>query len=166
MSKKWLWIFFWMSVVCHPLQAGAHGTEYRILDNAHTVTVACSFVGGDPMQYAKILIFGPDDQKLEFQNGRTDREGRFSFLPHMAGTWHVKVTDGMGHAINADIGVADTSPSKQTAESRIRSTDLDQNMANLPSLYKIIFSLSILFNFFLGFGILRQNKHKGGTRNT
>lgn len=51
-----------------------------------------------PMRYAEVLVFSPENEKAEYQNGRTDQSGRFAFLAETPGEWQMKVNDGMGHA--------------------------------------------------------------------
>lgn len=49
------------------------------------------------MSFAKVKIWSPENDRVEFQNGRTDKNGRFSFFPDVDGVWHITVNDGMGH---------------------------------------------------------------------
>ena len=53
------------------------------------------------MAYAQVTVRGPLDDEVEFQNGRTDRNGRFAFVPDEAGQWKVVVEDGLGHRVSA-----------------------------------------------------------------
>jgi len=57
--------------------------------------VECRYDDGQPMSYAAVEIFF-NEEELPFQNGRTDRNGRFFFLPDQTGPWRVTVNDGMG----------------------------------------------------------------------
>lgn len=53
------------------------------------------------MSYAAVEVFF-NKEKLPFQNGRTDQNGRFLFLPDKNGQWQVKVNDGMGHQLTVE----------------------------------------------------------------
>lgn len=93
------WIF------CVP-RADGHGTDYRVLQKAKAVTAEFFYDDQEPMQYAEVLVFSPLDEKVEYQNGRTDRRGRFAFYPEASGTWKIEVRDGMGHMVRGVIDVA------------------------------------------------------------
>lgn len=85
--------------------AHGHGTVYQVLEDTPTVAAEFAYADGKPMQYSAVLVFGPDDDEVEHQNGRTDRLGRFAFCPDRSGTWRVEVSDGMGHKVVAEVDV-------------------------------------------------------------
>lgn len=91
--------------------AEAHGTGHRVIRDGGTITVKSFYSDHEPMAYAKAMVYGPSDEKVEFQNGRTDRNGRFAFFPDEEGTWRIEVNDGMGHLMKADIDVTDSDSS-------------------------------------------------------
>jgi nickel transport protein len=93
--------------LCAP-RVEAHGTAHRVVRNGTAVTVESFYSDKEPMQYAEVLVFSPSDRKVEYQNGRTDRNGRFAFFPDRQGTWRIEVNDGMGHLMKADIEVTAT----------------------------------------------------------
>ncbi len=61
------------------------------------VVVRSAYAGRDPVPFAAVQVFGPQGDKQEFQTGRTDRRGVFSFVPDAAGGWRVVVDDEEGH---------------------------------------------------------------------
>ena len=93
----------------HPDPAFAHGTGYRLIDDAKAVAVSFFYADGQPMSYAETLVFGPEDKEIEYQNGRTDQQGRFAFYPETPGSWRLVVNDGMGHRAEGIITVKDPS---------------------------------------------------------
>jgi nickel transport protein len=95
-----------------------HGTGYRLLENTADVALEFRYSSGEPMAYAEVLIWHPEDTKIEYQNGRTDRLGRFAFLPNAPGNWKVVVKDGMGHQVTAICPVDTASPAGPSPESR------------------------------------------------
>lgn len=102
-----LFIIYWLCP--HILEA--HGTGYRILEKCGAVTVEFYYSTGEPISYARVLVFSPQnekDEKVEYQNGRTDKQGRFAFYPNMAGIWCVKTNDGRGHMIQGLVEVKET----------------------------------------------------------
>lgn len=94
-----------VSFLIIPAVASAHGTDYRVLDDAPAVSAEFFYADGVPMCYAEVLIFSPDNEKVEYQNGRTDQAGRFAFVPSVPGSWKIQVSDGMGHAVHTAVDV-------------------------------------------------------------
>ena len=92
----------------------AHGMDYVITEESAVVILA-TFDDGDPMSYSEVEIHGPQDT-YDYQNGRTDRNGRFAFLPDRPGKWSIAVDAGMGHRIETRFVVetADNKPSLKT----------------------------------------------------
>ena len=93
---------------CAP-DAYAHGTAYRMIGDATVVTMEFFYSDKEPMRYAEVLVYSPKDERTEFQNGRTDRNGRFSFCPDTTGTWRMEVKDGTGHNVKSRVEVIKTS---------------------------------------------------------
>lgn len=82
----------------------AHGVVYEVKEDK-TVMIKVNYDDDEPMGYAEVEIFSPSDGKIEYQNGRTDKNGCFAFLPNEIGEWKIKVNDGMGHGVTAKIKV-------------------------------------------------------------
>lgn len=80
----------------------AHGLDLQVEKKYPAVLVTCLYSDGSPISYAavKILFQGKEP---EFQNGRSDRNGRFCFAPDKTGTWQFQVDDEMGHVERVDI---------------------------------------------------------------
>lgn len=137
----------------------AHGTDYRILDKADTITVECMYDDGEPMQYAEVTLFSPADSSLEYQNGRTDQQGRFAFYPSSAGKWRMEVSDGMGHAVHAriDVVLQEKSPGGQSgmAASPVNPATL---FGGSSRFLKAVLGVSLVMNIFLGMSVLKKNK--------
>ncbi len=134
-----------------PTAGYAHGTVYQVLDTAATITAEFGYTDGQPMPFAEVLIFSPQDTEVEHQNGRTDRHGRFAFRPDVPGTWRVKVDDGTGHRVDARIEVA---------ADLTTATPLDRHAHHHGSVWlKTVAGLSLLANLFL-FAMLRARSSK------
>ncbi len=73
---------------------------------ADGLQVKARYDDGEAMSYAAVEIFF-EDEDLAFQKGRTDRNGRFLFLPDKVGTWRITVNDGMGHQLSLQTTVDD-----------------------------------------------------------
>lgn len=121
----------------------AHGTAHRVIRDAKTITVEFYYADKEPMRYAEVLVFSPSDQKIEYQNGRTDQNGRFAFYPETAGAWRIEVSDGMGHKEVGRVVVGqadntDADPGKHIE----RSEEPDGSMR----LLKAVLGISLIFN--------------------
>jgi nickel transport protein len=96
----------------------AHGVEIEHR-RVSSVEVQARFETGEPMAQAQVLVYAPGNPTEAWQQGTTDDQGRFSFLPDetLPGTWEVMVRQA-GHGAIATIPVAETTRSRaETAES-------------------------------------------------
>ena len=82
----------------------AHGVVYGVKEGK-TVIIEIAYDDGEPMSYAEVKIFSPDNKDIEHQNGRTDKNGCFAFLPDQIGEWRVVVNDGTGHGVVTKVEV-------------------------------------------------------------
>jgi len=136
----------WMTVL--PEGAAAHGTDYRVIEEAPVIAAEFFYSDKKPMRYAEVLVFSPENDEVEYQNGRTDQNGRFAFYPESSGKWRIKVNDGMGHAVRAEVPV----DFPETGTGAIKGlADKNHSAAGGASKWiKIILGLSIVLNLFLG----------------
>jgi nickel transport protein len=84
----------------------AHDMQVRIEQASPAVVAHTTYAGSEPVAYAEVLVFGPGQQATEYQNGRTDARGVFSFVPDREGEWRFVVDDGMGHRVERPITVS------------------------------------------------------------
>jgi nickel transport protein len=82
--------------------AQAHGVVWSTGIGA--TVVEYRYTTDEPMAYAAITVQGPGDT-VTFQTGRTDRQGRFAFVPDHDGPWIVTADDGMGHVSTATVPI-------------------------------------------------------------
>jgi nickel transport protein len=80
-----------------------HDLEVTSTLSPPAVVMRCAYSGTEPAAYAAVLVFGPGGMKTEFQNGRTDANGVFSFVPDRSGVWRFVVDDEIGHRREAAI---------------------------------------------------------------
>jgi nickel transport protein len=57
------------------------------------------------MAYCDVSVFAPGGESDPYQQGTSDRNGCFAFLPDTNGTWTVTVDDAMGHAVKAHVEI-------------------------------------------------------------
>lgn len=81
----------------------AHGVSHTVFEGAFGIEVR--YDDRTPMQHSEVKVFSPLDTETEFQQGFTDKNGRFTFFPESTGTWRVVVDDGMGHAASENIEI-------------------------------------------------------------
>ena len=84
----------------------AHAIELRVQQALPAVVVYTTYTGSVPVIYATVLVYAPSSQEAEYQNGRTDANGVFSFVPDREGEWRFLVDDGMGHREEIPITVS------------------------------------------------------------
>lgn len=97
------WMFFLLAMVAmSPTLLYGHGVTSKI--DTGGIVVSAMYDTGEAMDYAKVTILAPD-ANLNFQSGRTDRNGRFCFFPDVSGNWKVVVDDEMGHRLEVNVPV-------------------------------------------------------------
>jgi nickel transport protein len=141
-------IVAWAAALIPP-DAAAHGTGFRILDGQRPVAVEFVYSSGAPMAYAEALVWSPGDDGVEYQNGRTDRKGRFAFLPDAPGTWKISVRDGRGHKAVAVCPVA-SGPAPPAPE--IPSP--------FPKTLSALLGISLIANATLALLLFRKKRHR------
>ncbi len=85
----------------------AHGLFHEIRQDG-AVTVRLKYHDGDPARNVPVKVYAPGNDKTEYQSGKTDKNGTFSFFADAAGEWKVKVDDGVGHGITIKAPIDDT----------------------------------------------------------
>ena len=91
-------------IVLTPAMLWSHGIV-RTIEQGKAMVITTLYDDGEPISYAAVKIFSPGDRKVEYQNGRTDKNGRFAFVPSEAGDWLVRLSDGMGHGFEEHVRV-------------------------------------------------------------
>jgi nickel transport protein len=110
--------FLLLLLIFFPSVLSAHEVLHTIEKNkAYAVKVY--FADGEEMSYAEFEIYSPEDPKIPYQKGRTDRSGYLSFVPDANGKWRVKVFEQSGHGqdVEIDTGGMDLSSSFQKSDS-------------------------------------------------
>ncbi len=108
------------------------------------------------MSYAEVFLFGPHDLKVEYQNGRTDQKGRFSFYPSVPGAWRIEAGDGMGHK---EVGIIEVQKSQAMKQQlKISRPWMPASQPFRQCLSETITGLSLILNLFLMFYIWKAGK--------
>ena len=131
-----------------PFGADAHGTAFKLLQDPTLAAVQFRYSDGEPMAYAEVMVFSPQDTKVEHQNGRTDKLGKFAFCPDMFGAWRITANDGMGHLCEATVKVAGREATGEVVDRPQQETAVTSPVEGTRTL-KVIAGLSLIGN--LGF---------------
>jgi hypothetical protein len=81
----------------------AHGAGYEQDTAANAVVLRFHYSIGEPMSDTDVVVTAPDG--TEWSRGRSDRDGRFGFVPAEPGLWRAVADDGLGHEVRAEITV-------------------------------------------------------------
>ena len=163
------------------LHVGAAQAQAHALYADHTwqgtvALVQFAYAGGAVPTYAKVEVYSPADAKVEFQNGRTDAQGRFAFMPDTPGQWRIIMADNMGHRVEHAVDVSSAQGSAQvaaqgaaqgTAQGAGPNTDKPAVTGVSPGVgefsvpLRVLLGLSLLANMALGAAVLRRRKNQG-----
>ena len=83
--------------------AWGHRMDHAV-STAEAQVLTVSFPFGDQPVFEPYQVFAPDTD-IPFQAGRTDMQGRVSFLPDRPGRWRVVVSTEDGHGVEVRIRV-------------------------------------------------------------
>lgn len=129
----------------------AHGVSYEMIDTSPAISFKSGFSSGEPIAYGEVLIYSPADSEVEYQNGRTDRNGVFTFLPDRAGIWKVEVDGGLGHKLMFDVTVSEPSAENRNGVNVA-------GMGHSSQAVNAALGLSLLLNVALGALYWRKRK--------
>lgn len=145
-------------------QARAHAVHAQSPAGVHPQVVAFEYATGDIPAYVQVEVYAPGETEVEFQNGRTDALGRFTFTPDKPGVWTVVMGDGMGHQLRHEVTVPEalfaeaTAPTNPSAPATAATpaTATSGGLASLSTPWKALVGVSVLCNIFLGMGLWRR----------
>jgi len=113
----------------------AHGLEVQVEIKSPLVLSRSVYEGGIALAFASVVVFGPDGQ--EFQNGRTDRQGRFVFYADRPGQWTIVVDDEMGHRREVEVRVFETDEKQAVALDPVTG-------AKIPAWFRMLFGVFLI----------------------
>ena len=97
------WIGLSLALLLLGNPAEAHRMDHAV-SSAEAQVLTVSFPYGQQPIFEPYQVFAPDTD-VAFQTGRTDMQGRVSFLPDRPGRWRVAVTTEDGHGLEVRIRV-------------------------------------------------------------
>ena len=116
------------------------------------VLVQFAYSGGEQPTYAKVEVYSPADDKVEFQNGRTDAQGRFAFMPDAPGRWRIIMADNMGHRVEHPVEIS------AVQASAAANSGHDAGPGGFAMPLRILLGLSLIANMALAAAVLRRRK--------
>ena len=152
------------------LALGASQAQAHALYAAHTwqgsvALVQFAYAGGELPTYAKVEVYSPADAKVEFQNGRTDAQGRFAFMPDAPGQWRIIMADNMGHRVEHAVEVSvGQSPGQSTGQNAGQNANNSVATGQTPGVgefsmpLRMLLGLSLLANMALAVAVLRRRR--------
>ncbi len=160
---KFLVVAVLLSTVLSPLfphQARAHALWGNIVsrfapqggNSAALAGVAFAYSDGTPAAYIQAEVYAPGDEKVEYQNGRTDQNGIVAFAPNRNGTWRVTAFDTMGHKAEISVAVG----SGETAGGAGQASSSVESESSSGTLLKGVLGVSLLYNFWLTLGLWKR----------
>ncbi len=127
-----------------------HGVEIGVAYDPSRVFEAV-YTDGEVMSYAEVKIFPPEGETRPFQIGRTDRNGKFAFVPDGPGEWRFRVDDGMGHVAVSSVNVAE----KTAGEESTPQAGETITPARLPRVLAATAGLGYLMGIFGAVSLIR-----------
>jgi hypothetical protein len=73
----------------------AHGIEASQVSGGTGYEI--KYANGESMAFAEVKVYSPADENIVFQEGLSDNNGVFIFVPDIDGQWRIEFNDGMGH---------------------------------------------------------------------
>jgi nickel transport protein len=83
------------------VSALAHDLQYSV-GGSQAVVIRMFYVDNTPFTFEGYEIIR-EGEKLPYQVGRTDSQGRIAFLPDRAANWRIKATSEDGHGLDFKI---------------------------------------------------------------
>ncbi|GBF82267.1 carboxypeptidase regulatory-like domain-containing protein [Aphanothece sacrum] len=81
-----------LGIVAIPTKILAHAVETNYL-LSNQLEFQTKYSTGEPLKGAKVMVYAPNNPDKPWMEGKTDEEGRFSFLPDKSikGDWQVEI---------------------------------------------------------------------------
>ncbi len=125
----------------------AHTVDYQM--DRETAVVVTVRLGEEVASYSEYELFPPSSSETPFQLGRTDAQGRLSFLPNETGVWRVKVSADSQHGLH---GVEIEVQVDESMTAEIASRPLVARHTRL------VVGISVLFGIFGLMSLLRSRR--------
>lgn len=141
-------------VVLSPARLAAHALlAEELLVSPTVVLLAAQYSGGESAAYNAVQVYPPGTREVEYQNGRTDAEGRFAYSPNTAGLWTVIISDTMGHRV--------VHTTEVPAAAHMQPPDAAPPPRQEQALFiRILLGFSLLANIFFTLYLYKKARHR------
>lgn len=146
-------------VVLSPARLAAHALLAEdLLVSSTVVLLAAQYSGGEAAAYNAVQVYPPGTREVEFQNGRTDAQGRFAYSPNTAGLWTVIISDTMGHRVVHTTEVPAASAHMQPPDTAPVAAPTPRQEQAL--FIRILLGFSLLANIFFTLYLYKKARHR------
>ncbi len=104
-----------LSALAWPSSPRAHGISQQVERRGETFAVRVRYEGGKPLAGATYQVLRPGASETVAREGRTSADGWVEFVPDVAGTWRVRISDATGHGRVVAVEVAEVAPAPPPA---------------------------------------------------
>ncbi len=118
----------------------AHGVAGRIIQGG--LGLEAEYSDGSPMAYCRVKVYLEGD-RLPFQTGVTDKNGRFLIYPDPPGKYRIVITDGMGHRLEEEL-ISDKRGDMESGDPREKGETLQREY-----FWKVTVGIAGIIIFFL-----------------
>ncbi|MCS7231337.1 MAG: hypothetical protein RMJ67_04280 [Elusimicrobiota bacterium] len=109
----------------------SHKVNYSLIQGG--IGFRFFYENNQPVSYADVEIFSPDEKNIPYQTATTDKNGCFLFLPDKKGKWKIVLNDGLGHGLVKEIEIKEDFSFKE------------EKQKEFSLLQKIIVGISIIW---------------------
>lgn len=158
MNKRFFSLGLAAALMLLSASAFAHGVGARV-STQNPFAFEFYYSTGETMAYTPVKVFSPDDPKIAYQEGFTDDQGRFAFVPIKDGTWKVVCEADGGHRAEAKV---DVDMKVLNSASTNGAKDLKTEGSSFPQGKQLfingLLGVSLLFNLSVLILLLRRKK--------
>lgn len=126
---------FFLFIFLLPIYIFSHDLQHKLIEHKEIVEVILFYPDNTKFSFESYEIYSPENEKIPFQVGRTDKYGRIFFNPDKEGEWKINTTSSDGHGKRISLN--------------LKGRKLEEKNLSLYDRFgKIITGVSILFGIF------------------
>lgn len=129
MKRLFIFIFLF------PIYIFSHNLQHKVKEYGGIVEIILFYPDETKFSFESYEIYSPENERVPFQVGRTDKYGRIFFNPDKEGEWKINATSSDGHGKKILLSLK----GKKLEE---------KNLSLYDGFGKIITGVSILFGIF------------------
>ena len=146
----YLAFFLLFSVLGFSRQVLAHKSNI-VYRQTRAIEVIATYDDGKPMSNAQVVIYAPDNPAIPRLKGKTNKEGKFSFIPesNISGNWDIKIRQsGHGDIISIPWQAENSASAIKSRESRANvNTGLFSTNSSYTPIQKMVMAATGVWGF-------------------